>query len=119
MRTILRRDLTAAIKTRDRVAVAALRSALAAIENAEALPENRDGQTTVANEHVAGSVVGLGAAEVARRHLTESDLRAIIQNEADQRAEAAAGYEQLGRGEHAERLRSEADLLRRYLRPAR
>jgi hypothetical protein len=33
----LRRDLTAALKERDPVAVAALRSAIAAIENAEAV----------------------------------------------------------------------------------
>lgn len=36
VRTGLRRDLTTALKARDRVAIAALRSVLAAIENAEA-----------------------------------------------------------------------------------
>ncbi|GAA5031790.1 hypothetical protein GCM10023317_82610 [Actinopolymorpha pittospori] len=38
MRASLRDDLTAAIKARDRVAITALRSALAAIDNAEAVP---------------------------------------------------------------------------------
>ena len=38
MRASLRDDLKAALKARDRVATAALRSTLAAIDNAEAVP---------------------------------------------------------------------------------
>jgi uncharacterized protein len=89
VRTSLRRDLTAALKAQDRVAIAALRSALAAIENAEAPAADQAGLATADSAHVAGSVVGLGAAEVPRRQLTESDLRAIVEAEVQQRLVAA------------------------------
>ncbi|MFE0024316.1 GatB/YqeY domain-containing protein [Amycolatopsis sp. NPDC059021] len=116
MRTELRRDLTAAIKDRDRVAVAALRSALAAIENAEAVPVDQHRKAgEVSGEHVAAAAVGLGAAEVERRHLTEADVREIVAREVSERTASAAEYERLGRGDDADRLRAEAGVLGRYL----
>lgn len=115
MRTIMRRDLTAALKARDRVAVSALRSALAAIDNAEAVPAAAGVRAT--DEHVAGSVVGVGAAEAARRELTPDDQHTIVATEVAERVDAARGYAQAGREDAAERLRAEADVLRRYLRP--
>ncbi|ONI91863.1 hypothetical protein ALI22I_06900 [Saccharothrix sp. ALI-22-I] len=107
MRTNLRRDLTEAIKVRDRVAIAALRSALAAIENAEA-PEVDDRRPVV-------PTAGVGSTEVERRHLTEADVHTIVAAEVTQRSTAAAEYERLGRADQAERLRAEADVLRRHL----
>lgn len=62
MRTTLREDLTSAIKAKDRVAITALRSALAAIENAEA--PDQAGPSPTESAHVAGSVAGGGATEV-------------------------------------------------------
>lgn len=119
MRTSLRRDLTAALKARDRVAVTALRSALAAIENAEALPTGHSSHRVVESEHIAGSAVGVGAADAERRHLAEADLHAIVEKEVHERSAAAGEYERTGRDDLAERLRSEAEVLSRYLRPAR
>ncbi|HKS50953.1 MAG TPA: hypothetical protein VJS67_03700 [Pseudonocardiaceae bacterium] len=104
MRTSLRRDPTAALKAQDRVAIAALRSALAAIENAEAPAADQAGLATVDSEHIAGSIVGLGAAEAPRRQLTESDLRAIVETQVQQRLVAATGYEQVDRHDLAQRL---------------
>jgi uncharacterized protein YqeY len=118
MRSSLRRDLTAALKARDAVAIAALRSALAAIENAESA-DGCSEPRTAEGEHIAGSAAGLGAAEVERRHLTEADLRAIIEAEVRERSVAAEGYVHVGRDDRAERLRAEADVLRRYLDPVR
>jgi uncharacterized protein YqeY len=124
MRASLRDDLKAALKARDRVATAALRSTLAAIDNAEAVPVDDpvdsvtgDEPVVTGNEHVAGSAAGLGATEVARRHLTKADLRSIVESEVRERSVAAAEYEQLGRNDFAERLRAEAEVLSRYLRP--
>ncbi|WP_193789949.1 GatB/YqeY domain-containing protein [Streptomonospora alba] len=114
MRTHLRRDLTAALKNRDKVAASALRSALAAIENAEssgvdsAVPA--DG-----GEHVAGAAVGVGAAEAERRVLTESDVHAVVAREVSERSASAQEYVRLGREDAADRLRAEADVLSRYL----
>lgn len=115
MRATLRADLTAALKRRDRVAVAALRSALAAIDNAEAVPADQPLPGDAGTEHVAGSLVGVGAAETERRQLTEADLRAIVAREVRERTAAASRYEQLGRPDDAARLRTEAEVLGRYL----
>lgn len=113
MRTVARRDLTAALKTRDHTTVSALRSLLAAIDNAEALSTAQ--METNASGHVAGAAGGLGASEVERHHLTEADLRAILDREISQRLTAAAECEQVGRRDQAEHFRSEADVLSRYL----
>jgi uncharacterized protein YqeY len=118
MRTSLRRDLTAAMKARDRTAVAALRSALAAIDNAESVAGAQPSQGGATSEHFAGATAGSGAAEVERRQLTDADLRAILDREVRERVAAADEYDLLGRQDIAEGLRSEADVLRRHLDPA-
>lgn len=119
MRTALRRDLTAALKARDRVAIAALRSALAAISNAEAPPAGQPSHHIADNEHIAGSATGVGATEVARRQLSEADLHVIVETEMHERSVAAEGYELIGRDDLAEPLRSEAAVLNRYVCPGR
>lgn len=111
----LRRDLTAAIKARDRVAVAALRSTIAAIENAESVDVDVAGRSTTSSEHVAGSTAGVGSADVERRVLSGGDVIAIVGLQVEERSLAADQYEKLGQVDQAERLRSEAALLRRYL----
>jgi uncharacterized protein YqeY len=118
VRTTLRRDLTAALKARDLDATNALRSALAAIDNAEAPDADDRLHGVTGDQHTAGSTAGVGTTEIARCHLDESKLRAIIETGIDERMDAAAGYEHSGHTERAESLRSEADVLRRYLRPA-
>lgn len=117
MRASLRDDLTAALKARDRIAIAALRSALAAIDNAEAVPVEHPPNNGHSNEHVAGAAIGVGAAEAERRALTEADLRSIVENEVRERSAAAEQYGQAGRADLAERLRAEAEVLTRHLRP--
>ncbi|GGP85466.1 GatB/YqeY domain-containing protein [Saccharothrix coeruleofusca] len=118
MRASLRDDLKAALKTRDRVAISALRSALAAIENAEAVPVDQPPVAAAGSEHVAGAAAGLGAAEAERRHLTDADLRSIVEREVGERSAAALEYQRLGRDDEAARLRAEAEVLNRYLDPA-
>ena len=121
MRASLRDDLKVALKAKDRVAVGAIRSALAAIDNAEAVPTESashaasPGAGTTGDEHFAGSATGLGAAEAVRRNLTDADVRSIVQNEVRERTDAADEYERLGRTEQAERLRAEARVLSRHL----
>jgi uncharacterized protein len=108
-------DLTAAIRAKDRVAVAALRSAPAAIDNARAVPVDQPRSSTAASEFIAGAAVGLGAAEAERRHLTGADLRSIVEHEVHERTVAADDFERAGRHDRAERLRAEAGVLSRYL----
>lgn len=104
----LRRALPPALKARDRVAVAALRSALAAIDNAQAVtapPAPRAGGV------VAGAVRGLGAGDVPRRTVSTDEVAAIVRSEIDDRLAAAADYERSGQVDAAARLIAEADVL--------
>ncbi|MFT7837967.1 GatB/YqeY domain-containing protein [Saccharothrix sp. BKS2] len=115
MRATLGEALKSALKERDRVAIAALRSALSAIDNAEAVPVEAPAGPAASGEHIAGAVAGLGAAEAERRQLTEADVRSIVEGEVRERSVAAAEYERLGRDDVAERLRAEAGVLERHL----
>ncbi|WP_405165924.1 hypothetical protein OG203_13055 [Nocardia sp. NBC_01499] len=106
LRERMRAALSAAMKSRDRQVITGLRSALGAIDNAEAVDvgEHRAGA-------VEGSAVGLGVAEVARRELTEGDIERIVRAEIAERHTVAEEYEGLGRSEHAEDLRVQAKAL--------
>jgi uncharacterized protein YqeY len=106
----LQHALRAALKQRDSAAVSALRSALAAIGNAEALPASSAPRGR-AGQYVAGAVAGLGAAEASRRTLTEAEITSIVATEVAERRAAAAQYEQVGHADRAGRLRREADVL--------
>jgi uncharacterized protein YqeY len=54
---------------------------------------------------------------VERRLLTEADLLSIVEKEVRERSDAAREYERLGRDDLAERLRAEAEVLSRHLKP--
>ena len=114
LRATLRRDLTAAMKARDTDAVTALRTAIAAIDNAEAVaaPQAAPAATS---EHFAGARAGLGAAEAARRQLTGDELQAILRGQLAEYAREADNSAAHGQAAAAERLRNQASLLSRYL----
>ncbi|HEX7149045.1 MAG TPA: hypothetical protein VF512_16170 [Actinomycetota bacterium] len=163
LRDRLRRALPAAMKARDRPAMTALRSALAAIDNAGAVdpahavpaevdpqvatsaarPSEPDetgpglstsagtgpqqpstgsgpghsglGAARAAHSEFAGTVAGVGAAEVERRSLSQAQMEAIVRTEIADRETAATGYERAGQLQHAERLHAEARVLRSHL----
>ena len=115
IRTRMRRDLTAAMKARDRRAVATLRSTLAAIDNAEAVDATAGGGRPAGEGPIAGAALGVGAAEVERRVLTAAETEAIVRREVTERQGAAHAYERAGQAPHADRLRAEAELLTAYL----
>jgi uncharacterized protein YqeY len=110
LRDRLRAAVPAAMKARDRRTASALRSALAAIDNAEAV-EIRD----VRAGAIEMSPVGVGAAEVARRELTEAEIAAVVRGEVEELREAAVAYEAAGRGDKAAELTAEADALTAHL----
>jgi uncharacterized protein len=124
LRDRLRRALPAAMKARDRPAVTALRSALAAIDNAEAVDAEPDGweiadagaaAVDATYPGLAGTVAGVGATEVERRDLNPAQMEDIVRTEIDTREVAVAVFERLGQHEHAERLRAEVNVLRSHL----
>ncbi|MFC6012811.1 hypothetical protein [Nocardia lasii] len=106
LRERLRAALKAAMKARDRGAVSALRSTLGAIDNAEAVDIG-----AVKAGALEDSPVGLGAAEVRRRDLTEADVEDIVRREIEERRTAAAEYVRAGAVERGDQLIAEADAL--------
>jgi len=103
-----------AMKAREPDAVAALRAVIAAIDNAEAVPAPEARQAATSS-HIAGARAGLGAAEAARRGLSDSDQRAILREQITGYAAGADRYEALGQPDAANRLRTQAHLLSGYL----
>jgi hypothetical protein len=103
------------------IAAAAIRSALAAISNAEAVSMRRTPRPAPAtertrrppagSEHIAGAAAGLGATEAVRRQLTEANIAEIVLAEITDRRSAADQYDRLDRTDRAERLRREAAIL--------
>jgi len=108
LRQRLREALPAAMKSRDRPAVAALRATLAAIENAEAVVVDDGTRRSLAIEDTP---VGVGAAEANRRELTEDDVARIVRAEVAEREAAATAYEKSGHTDRAEQLRAEIRAL--------
>lgn len=100
------------MRSRDKVTVSALRSTLAALDNAEAVPVAESALRGQALEH---SPVGAGAAEAARRELSERDIADIVQAEAKERLDAAAELTAPAHADRATELRAEAAVLFRFL----
>ena len=111
VRTRLRRALGDALKARDAGAVSALRSAMSAIGNAEAVEPGAAAPTGTGSPHVAGAVAGLGAAEAERRRLSAAQIQQIVLGEIGERERAARDYERAGHADRAGRLRREAQVL--------
>lgn len=76
------------MRSRDRAAAATLRAALAAVDNAEAVPLDAAGPGARAGA-VELSAVGVRAAEVSRRTLSENEIRAVVRSEVDELRRAA------------------------------
>src|SRR5215204_7353205 len=97
----MKADLAAALRDRDRPAVSALRTALAAVANAEAVPSDNSYRHPVLGQ----------LNEVPRRELTEEQVEAILRTEAAERQKAIEEYESLGLANAAVRLRAEQAAL--------
>jgi uncharacterized protein YqeY len=112
LRPRLREALTTAMRARDRVAVAVLRSTLAAIDNAEAVDRPAGADRRLAIEQIPA---GAGATEAERRVLSQAQVEQIVRAEMAERERAAREYDRAGRPDVAERLRSEASVLAPHL----
>jgi uncharacterized protein YqeY len=115
----LRAALPLALRARDTEATSALRTALAAVANAEAVDvpghASSGPDAVTGSDHVAGAVLGVGAAEVERRALTPTEVRGIVEHEVRERLVAAQGAEGAAVPAYADRLRREAEALQRVL----
>ena len=117
VRQRLEQALRQALRARSAVEVSALRSALAAIDNAGAIAVGPASAAGASSPHFAGAAAGLGAAEVPRRGLSEGEIEEIVRAEAAERRDAAHRYERSGRVDHADRLRREASVLESAVDP--
>lgn len=113
LRDDLRAGLRDAMRSRDRTATSAIRSALAAIDNAEAIPLDPDDPRHRAGA-VEASAVGVGAAEAERRDLTESDVAAIVRREIEEREQVMREVADHA-PEQAAALAAEANHLRAFV----
>lgn len=98
VRGALRDDLRSAMKQRDADAVAALRTAIAAIDNAESV-----------------DATGRTETEVARRELSPAEVQAILRAHVREYLTEADGYEAVARHDAARQLRRQADVVGRHL----
>ncbi|HYN65459.1 MAG TPA: hypothetical protein VES93_01140 [Ornithinibacter sp.] len=103
--------LMSSMKARDPVAIAALRSALARVANAEAVPIDTTPRAGALHE----APVGAGAADAPRRELTEADVRAVVEAEVAEHERSARHLADAGRPEDAARVTAEASVLRSLL----
>ena len=116
IRERLHQALREAMRARDGVATSALRSAMAALDNAGAVHPD-PAPAAASGPHFAGAVAGLGAGEVPRRGMAAGEAEQIVRAEIAEREAAAAGYEEAGQDEQASRLRQEAGILLSVLDP--
>jgi uncharacterized protein len=102
----MRGDLPQAMKARDTVRVTALRTALAAIANAEAPQIVSSGWTepVIGRQHEAPRLV-----------LAADDVAALVREQIDGRLADAAELEAVGQQDAATTLRAEAAALQPYL----
>lgn len=100
------------MRARDKATVNALRTTLAALDNAEAVPVDEAEMRGLALEQ---SPVGVGVTEAARRELSECGVADIVRAEATERLEAAAQLTAPAHGDRVAQLRAEAAVLLRFL----
>lgn len=114
LRQALRDALPGAMKDRDTPARNAIRAALAAIENAEAVA---DPQTLNATEspHIAGARIGVGAGEADRKELDDERILEIVSSQRDEWLAAAADSRRAGAIQRAEEMEAEAAALDAFL----
>ena len=119
LRDALTTELSAAMQRRDRPVIAALRTALAALANAEAVPAHGfgagDPSPAGASAHVAGATAGLGTTEAARQTLTPEAERALVAQERVELLSHADRLTRVCRRDEADGARRAADTLARAL----
>ena len=98
-------DLRTAMKARDSVRVSVLRSALAALANAEA----------VVPGHQSSTPEAFGTTEVPRRELSEADEHQILAREIDELQTTADELRQHARPDDAADLDVRATILNEYV----
>jgi uncharacterized protein len=116
LRGRLNEDLRAAMKARDAVRVAAVRSLIAALDNASAVALT-DAEAAAVRRlaESSGSRSPPGAFDVPRRVLSEEDMLRVFAIERAERHSAAHSLEKHGCYEEAVLVRTELEIIEAYL----
>lgn len=112
-RARLRADLKAAMRMRRAVDISVLRSLIAAVDNAQAVPTGDHPEKSHFHRF------GEGSAEVPRLVLSQDDLHVLLAREIADRRAAASELVTHGQGERAEQLMEEITIIERYERTDR
>ena len=117
IRERLRAELKVAMQTRDKASTGAIRSALGAIDNAEAIDATVATDRIDGDARIAGAVAGAGSTEMRRRTLTDDEVADVLRAEIGDRLDAAAEYDAAGPAgtERAALLRAEAATLDAFI----
>lgn len=105
----VRADLGVALKQRHALAISTLRSLMAALDNAQAVPADDSRMRYVPHDFADRS------AEVARLQLSRADVLQLVAREIETRQVAATQMVQHGRHDLAETLRAGAAVLQNYV----
>ena len=114
LRSAMRADLVVAMTYRASDTVAALRVAIAAIDNAEAVAAPT-GSSWATSEYVAGAVVGVGGAEMPRRALDIDAVQASLRTLTQELRSIAETYDAHGRTDEAVRAGAQASVIEEYV----
>jgi uncharacterized protein YqeY len=109
MKSRLRADLSSAMKVGRKREAALIRELIAAIDNAEVVPDRAERASLVRHDFRSGS------AEVERLVLTKDQVCDLLLREIEKREQAAAEFGRLGRAEGANALQTEVLLAKRYV----
>ncbi len=118
LRARLTEDLRAAMKSRDGVRVSAVRSLIAALDNASAVPVD-DPQVAALRGRLSESQLDPAGAEggswdVPRKALSEEDILQVLAVEMAERRNAALALEKHGCYEEAAVVRGELEIIEGY-----
>ena len=102
----LRADLKTAMQAKASADVRVLRTLIAALDNAEAVPDIPD--------RYVPRAFGEPGAEVARHELDAPAVDRLLADEIDSRLAAALDYDRHDRSDEGDRLREEAAVISRY-----
>lgn len=105
LRERMQADLVLAIKAGDRTRVSVLRTALAALANAEA----------VVDPHQSSTPAAFGTTEVPRRELDEAEVRRVLTEELDELRSTGDELRRRQRSTDADDLDAKRAILATYL----
>lgn len=113
IRRMMKADLLVAMKTQQPDKVSVLRTLIAAIDNAEAVPLSVSAEQQAVGYNAVGYNNGR-TNDVPRKLLSAEDIQFILQKELDNRKANLRTYLRLGKEAEALRMQKEVELIEHY-----